>query len=519
MSKKDSRAQTSFLPRDQNQWVAARTPTREGHKKAMLLRLLLLYFQTQFRPFAGPLHSVLLSFHISLTQISPRAEAARLGDLSYYPGPEVLRQLIFYLLAMALRTFRSNPSLGGFGGESSAPHVQNFLNGPTSASRSNKNGKKRNNQVDSSGTCHSVQDCDAFAQIIKELVDNAVDACCMSTGLLSVNHDTPRNRHKRVRVVLEPFEPPSSATKDEEEEGLLGEPTGSKAIASQRSGKHNSTSNDIVNANAEASKNDDDDDEDEHDSTATNEILRVTVSDNGCGMEDIQDCVEAFRSSKAGNKNNKSDLAGYDATSSASNKNSAAAASQKLSATSNSNSGAAARQQGGGREEELLTAGRYGIGLTLCLLHAQRLVPNSCASITSATAAAPHFCKRHYVVDTEGDSVRCIDQTWIPKSYRDESGTSISVLIPVCDIIEILFCRSPLSIMFLKKSHSLGIPVCRVDQQLDWRGPVWLNTLHGFVLVWGSLVVWRSWHPPSPKYRCWSDHPWKKGIDNGFSSN
>jgi hypothetical protein len=61
------------------------------------------------------------------------------------------------------------------------------------------------------------------------------------------------------------------------------------------------------------------------------DILQVAISDNGCGMADVQKCVDAaFQSSKEG---------------------------------------------------DTKTAGRYGIGLTLRLLHAQRLVPNSYASI------------------------------------------------------------------------------------------------------------------------------------------
>ena len=36
-------------------------------------------------------------------------------------------------------------------------------------------------------------------------------------------------------------------------------------------------------------------------SSGEGEILRVMVSDNGCGMEDIQACVGAFHTSKAHN--------------------------------------------------------------------------------------------------------------------------------------------------------------------------------------------------------------------------
>jgi DNA topoisomerase VI subunit B len=195
---------------------------------------------------------------------------------------------------MALRAFRANPCLGGFGGESS--------------------GRRKVNS-------HATEkDCDAFAQIVKELVDNAVDACYNSQG-------------KRIRVVIERLE------QDDEEDGEYSD---------------------------------------------ADFVLRVTVSDNGRGMEDIQQCVNAFRSSKAGNTSDEED-----------------------------------------------TAGRYGIGLTLCLLHAQRLVPDSCASITSATLNSLHFTRASYVVDTEGDSVRCVKRELLPKTNPTESGTAVSLLVPV----------------------------------------------------------------------------------------
>jgi DNA topoisomerase VI subunit B len=182
-------------------------------------------------------------------------------------------------MARILQAFQLNPSLGGFGNET--------------------------------GLSIQEGDCDAFAQIVKELVDNAVDACRQDS----------ENRIHRVRVEFHQ-----------------------------------------ISAN----------------------ILRVTVTDNGCGMACIQDCVEAFRSSKQPNN------------------------------SSNEK-----------------TAGRYGIGLTLCLLHAQRLVPNSTASITSATKSSNSFQRAEYVVDTKDDCIKCIQNEDILKSRPDESGTSISILVPV----------------------------------------------------------------------------------------
>lgn len=189
---------------------------------------------------------------------------------------------------MALRAFRSNPGLGGFGGESS-------------------------------DAAEAEQDCDAFAQILKELVDNAVDACS------STSNSEPNTDPKRVRVTIEKFE---------EKEG-------------------------------------------------DKDLLEVTVTDNGSGMENIEDCVEAFRTTK-------------------------------------------------GRDEGR-TAGRYGIGLTLCLLHAQRLVPNHYATITSATATQEHFTKASYVVDTERDKVKRVKRETFPKLSPEESGTAVKLLVPVSD--------------------------------------------------------------------------------------
>jgi hypothetical protein len=238
---------------------------------------------------------------------------------------------------MALRAFCSNPSLGGFGGESGL-----LITGGNSLQRSLQRKKKR--ERDHSSLPVTEKDCDAFAQIVKELVDNAIDST------RSVSHQS-KKQAKRVRVVIEQCEAPvpSSERTDERTAAEVGACTD--------------------DADGEA-----------------NEVLRVTVSDNGCGMADIQACVEAFRTNKA---------------------------------------------QGKQTAPENMTAGRYGIGLTLCLLHAQRLVQNSCASITSATPEAAYFTKASYVVDTEGDSVRCVRREKSRKAFLDESGTSVSVLVPV----------------------------------------------------------------------------------------
>jgi DNA topoisomerase VI subunit B len=200
---------------------------------------------------------------------------------------------------MALRTFHANPSLGGFGNESSNAQLWLDRTGTTTTPRS-----KNDEPVDG----------DAFAQIIKELVDNAVDAC-----LSSKKEDSSP---KRVRVDIQPTK------------------------------------------------------EDEH-------LLRVTVTDNGCGMHDIQACVDPFRTSKQDTESN--------------------------------------------------TAGRYGIGLTLCLLHAQRLVRGSCAVIRSATAQQTEWTTLQCVVDADQDKIQCTTRIsgHQPKDFVQESGTCVSLLVRV----------------------------------------------------------------------------------------
>mmetsp|Transcript_13634 Transcript_13634/g.21081 ORF Transcript_13634/g.21081 Transcript_13634/m.21081 type:complete len:775 (-) Transcript_13634:393-2717(-) len=216
-------------------------------------------------------------------------------------------------MARILQAFHSNPALGGFGNESGV-----------------KIGLANKEKVKEG-------DCDAFAQIVKELVDNAVDACRSSLSI------------KRVRV-------------------------------------------DFVNV--------------------SENILRVTVTDNGCGMACVQNCVEAFRSNK--------------------------------------------RELSNSEAFDKKTAGRYGIGLTLCLLHAQRLVPNSTASITSATAESPFFQRADYVVNTVDDCVKCIHEEKIPKNEPSESGTSVSVLVPGGPLSHRAWPR--LAEYFARFQLSLGLP-------------------------------------------------------------
>lgn len=219
---------------------------------------------------------------------------------------------------MAFRVFRSNPSIGGFGNESMTP-----------SSGGGKEKDKR--QHDDENGCG-----DAFAQILKELVDNAVDACSHETQSDSGENDQ-NLQPKRVRVVI-------------------------TAV--------NSSTN----------------------STGTNDetsLLRIEVHDNGCGMQDIDKCVSAFSSSKAN-----------------------------------------------GEQLQSETVGRYGIGLPLCILHAQRLVPGSVTKITSSTRGSPVMKWGTFGIDIEQDKVICCEKGEIVKKDKNMSGTVIKLLLPVSERIE-----------------------------------------------------------------------------------
>ena len=209
---------------------------------------------------------------------------------------------------MALRAFHSNPSIGGFGNENSNTQI---LGNPI------PNTANDADTFDKGAAPIPCDSSDALCQIVKELVDNAVDACRTAQKDSSID-----NVVYRVKVEILPYRNHEN-----------GPPT-----------------------------------------------LQVTVSDNGCGMKDIQACVNAFQSSKDGSSN---------------------------------------------------TAGRYGIGLTLCLLHAQRLVVGTYSCITSATNDAHNFKRALFFVNTVGDSIECHREEDVEKGHASESGTCVSLLVPV----------------------------------------------------------------------------------------
>jgi DNA topoisomerase VI subunit B len=252
------------------------------------------------------------------------------------------------IIGIMLRTFMANPGLGGFGEKEAATP-------------------------------------DAFCQIVKELVDNAVDACCSSgvgendgrcviAGGVAATLAASAAINRRVRVVIEEYKQQQGA----------------------------------------------------------DQLLRVTVSDNGCGMESIQDCVGAFHSSKQGSQSS----ANKEGSTTTKTNNSSLTSSTKKTRNPKPKAKTASSQimpqpPASSSVVETHTAGRYGIGLTLCLLHAQRLVPDSCASIQSATRDHPDWTVVQAVVETDLDTIRCLPSPQLPKSAPHESGSSIGVLLPV----------------------------------------------------------------------------------------
>lgn len=190
---------------------------------------------------------------------------------------------------------------------------------------------------------------------MKELVDNSVDACTAAAEIMSSPTTTSGRANnttlKRVRVMLETLD-----------------------------------------------RNDED------------SALRVTVSDNGCGMEDIEACVSAFSSNKQVSQ-------------------SSPVASSQMNSNSNNNC-----------PEQTETTGRYGIGLTLCLLHAQSLVQNSYAVVTSATKDSDIWTKAKYVVDENEDVVHCIEKSSVMKTRPGDCGTSVCMLVPVSEVPSCIIC-------------------------------------------------------------------------------
>ena len=89
-------------------------------------------------------------------------------------------KLLPSLFIMALRAFHCNPSLGGFGNETETNHPNLNLNPHSNRKSSSKTSSGGSNSNSSPLYPKASESGDAFAQIVKELVDNAVDACSTS---------------------------------------------------------------------------------------------------------------------------------------------------------------------------------------------------------------------------------------------------------------------------------------------------------------------------------------------------
>ncbi|KAL9180435.1 hypothetical protein ACHAXT_008405 [Thalassiosira profunda] len=274
---------------------------------------------------------------------------------------------------MALRAFRANPSLGGFGGES---RFSGRRDDPLAAPQSGTGDVLGSRHLDPSHLGNDAREdegregaasCDAFAQIVKELVDNAVDACAHAEGDGAGGDDGDRTM-RRVRVNITPEAAPRRPS---------------------------------PNDNGKASGNN---------SRSTMDCLRVVISDNGCGMEDIDACVNAFRSNKNGGTNQCNDTEDGEGKSDGGERK------------------GGKKNPAGGKEN--YTSGRYGVGLTLSLLHAQRLVPGTGASITTATVSAGEWTRACYEADADKDDIVCKRRDIIAKEVEGESGTTISLLVP-----------------------------------------------------------------------------------------
>jgi len=311
-----------------------------------------------------------------------------------------------------LRSFANNPSLGGFGGESQywvGNRQDNDIEKSTNANINNNN-----TQDNVAGSC------DAFVQILKELVDNAVDACVSSNDKTTTKDDKDNTTMKRVRVKITSESVP---------------------VASK-----------MMNC------------------------LRLEVSDNGCGMEDIDKCVSAFSSNKQQTKDgrNDNDVGEKGSEMQSIGKKKKVDKTKKQSSSNNNGS------------TENYTSGRYGVGLTLCILHAQRLVPGTGASITSATASSNQWTRAVYEPDTSADSIVCKKREQFPKHSENECGTTISLLVPVsvsCHVISLPpFTRILVANFMFQTMITLSLSP-RVEERLKGYGHDLQSTLHGFNLA------------------------------------
>jgi len=172
--------------------------------------------------------------------------------------------------------------------------------------------------------------------------------------------------------------------------------------------------------------------DDDDDAATTMECLRVKVSDNGCGMEDIDDCVSAFRSTKNNGMDTDNNIIGGQGSSQQQQSSVKQKSNDKQSKNkSKENNSGGNSSTNNKHAPSSYTSGRYGVGLTLCLLHAQRLVPNSVTLIVTSTKTSDYWTIRRYRADTEKDEIVCLKEERLPKIDNEECGTIVEVLVPV----------------------------------------------------------------------------------------
>ncbi|KAL7542024.1 hypothetical protein ACHAXR_011450 [Thalassiosira sp. AJA248-18] len=311
---------------------------------------------------------------------------------------------------MALRAFQFNPSIGGFGRESQllASSSQSGIGAGRSSRVARPLTQGNDDPAKNDDGDIGTGSCDAFAQIVKELVDNAVDACAPVLDDSNANNkdaDQEKKTAKRVRIHI------------------------TSATVPVRS---NVNDKDIGNSDSNPEK------------TQTMDCLRVVISDNGCGMENIDDCVTAFRTNKNGAMNQR------------------CADNEKDEQRTGEKSVSESTNKKGGKKQnnENYTSGRYGVGLTLCLLHAQRLVPGCGACITSATASADDWTRATYEPDTDADNIVCMKKEHFPKEIEGDCGTNISLFVPGGEEAERAFSR--LAEYFARFQLSTDLP-CSIE--------------------------------------------------------
>lgn len=323
---------------------------------------------------------------------------------------------------MALRAFQTNPSIGGFGSESlfgqlpgpgqfAPSQSRNGCDRPDAAGRNDGDAASRtarplsqtgSDLAKNSGGTFGAGSCDAFAQIVKELVDNAVDACAHAESEKSIHSTAEQGENmimKRVRVAITSVKVPVTISSAEVpvQQYANGEGPGTSA----------------------------------NEDRETMDCLRIEISDNGCGMDDIDECVTAFHSDKNGTRTKGNSRASSQKTGEGPEEDPKSTSSKIVGDKKQKH----LQKQISSDGSEKYTSGRYGVGLTLCLLHAQRLCPGTGACITSATASANEWTRATYEPDTSADNIVCKKKDRFPKDFAGECGTTISLLVPVSCII------------------------------------------------------------------------------------